>query len=235
MKQPSPEFPSRFTGGLFLAAAAMLWLGWMLLPVHIGTFFEPDVFPSIRERFHFWIWMYRFHLFGMVMTAMALVALGAMTIESRARVVIWPGVAVAAAGMVVGALAAAFYYHHGAWGALGSPGKSAEEMQAFVAALRVDTEYVTCLVRFGRVFSGLGLVVIAWGSRLARALPLWADAAAGLIGLAAMALTMGLPDHLHLYTPVFHAKALWLAAVGVAILRGGLRAGDAAGERGLAS
>jgi len=39
----------------------------------------------------------------------------------------------------------------------------------------------------------------------------------------AMALTMGLPDDLHLYLPVFHLHALWLAGVGIVILRSGVR------------
>ena len=33
-----------------------------------------------------------------------------------------------------------------------------------------------------------------------------------------MGLTMGLPDDLSLYRPVFHLNALWLAAMGVATL-----------------
>jgi hypothetical protein len=34
---------------------------------------------------------------------------------------------------------------------------------------------------------------------------------------------MGLPDDLHLYLPVFHLHALWLAGVGIVILRSGVR------------
>lgn len=51
------NFASRFTGGAFIAAALMLWLGWWLLPVRIDAYFHPDVFGRIHERFHFWIWM----------------------------------------------------------------------------------------------------------------------------------------------------------------------------------
>lgn len=211
-----------FTGGCFIAAGAMLWLGWVLLPVTIGAYFEPDLFGAIHERFHVWIWLYRVHIFGMVLTVMALIALAAMMAGSASRVMIWPGAAVASAGMIVSALGAAFYYHHGAWGALELVGKSVEEAKAFVAALRVDTEYVTCLVRFGRVFAGLGLMVIAWGLVAGRALPVWISAWAALMGLAAMALTMGLPDDLHLYQPVFHAMALWLVVTGVVIVMRGV-------------
>jgi len=217
------DFASRFAGGAFVASGLMLSLGWFLLPVHIGTFFEQGVFAQIHEHFHFWIWMYRVHIFGMITGVIALFAVAALVATSPSRVLVWPGAAVASAGMIVGALAAAFYYHHGAWGALKLAGASPQAAQAFVDDLRVDTEYVTCLVRFGRVFGGLGLVVFAWGILRYGILPRWSGASAGIIGLAAMALTMGLPDHLSYYVPVFYALVLWMLATGVALWRGCLR------------
>lgn len=216
------DFASRFTGGALIAAALMFWLGWLLLPVHIGTFFDPGVFGRIHEHFHVWIWMYRIHLFGMIVTVIALGALAALVADSPARVLVWPGAAVASSGMIVGALAAAFYYHHGAWGALTLAGQTPQAAQAFADALRVDTEYVTCLVRFGRVFGGLGLVVLAWGVLRFRLLPVWSGLGAGIIGLSAMALTMGLPDHLSSYQPIFHANVLWMLATGFVLFRGGV-------------
>jgi hypothetical protein len=215
------DFASRFTGGAFLAAALMLWLGWFLLPVRIGTYFEPGVFGRIHDHFHFWIWMYRIHLFGMIVTVIALFALAALIAGSPARVLIWPGAAVASSGMVVGALAAAFYYHHGAWGSMKLADASPPAAQAFVDALLVDTEYITCLTRFGRVFGGLGLVLLAWGMLRFRLLPACCGYGAGIIGLSAMALTMGLPDRLWLYLPVFHALAVWLLVTGFVIFRQG--------------
>jgi hypothetical protein len=216
------DFPTRFVGGAFIAAAAMLWLGWLLMPVHVGTYFVADDFARIAAQFHFWIWMYRVHLFGLVVTAMALVALGSQLTNSEARAVAWPGIFIAAAGLVVSALAAAFYYHHGAWGAQKLAGKSSDAVLAFIDALLVDTEYVTCLVRFGRVFSGLGMFTLGWALIQWRLLPPVIAGGAALIGLASMAITMAMPDHLHLYLPVFHLLALWLAVTGVVILRAGL-------------
>ncbi|MEX2214031.1 MAG: hypothetical protein WD768_07885 [Phycisphaeraceae bacterium] len=218
----------RFTGGAFLAAALMWWLGSMLLPVKIGTYFEAEVFAPIHEQFRLWIWIYRVQIFGMITALIAFIALASFASESAAKVMIWPGAAVIAAGLIVGALGEAFYYHHGAWGAKELAGKSPEEMKAFVQALKVDTEYVTCLVRFGRVFSGLGLVVLAWGLWLGGALPRVLVGAAALIGFAAMALTMGLPDNDAVYMPVYHAFMLWLAVTGVVIVRGGIKFADAA-------
>lgn len=223
------DFSSRFTGWSFVAAAVMLWGGWMLMPAHIGTFFETGDFARVHENFSLWIWTFRLHLFGMSVTAIALVALASLLTRSEARVVIWPGAAVATAGIFVGALGAAFYYHHGAWGAVDLNGKSTLEMAEFVQALRVDTEYVTCLVRFGRVFSGLGLLVLGFGLIQWKVLPVWIGGVAVAIGLAAMAVTMLLPDHMSLYLPVFHVKSLWLLATGGVILRRGINTEASAG------
>ncbi len=85
------DFPTKVTGGSFIAAGLMLLLGWILLPTHIGTFFQPEDFAAVHAQWSFWIWMYRIHIFGMVVTTMALVALGALLSESAARILIWPG------------------------------------------------------------------------------------------------------------------------------------------------
>lgn len=198
----------------------------MAMPHHIGTFFEPGDFSRIQENFHLWVWTFRFHMFGKVVSVLALVALGSLLAEQEARVVLWPGLAVAVAGIFVGALGAAFYYHHGAWGALDLQGRPPAEASQFVQALRIDTEYASCLVRFGRVFSGLGLSVAGWGLMRWKILPVWVGVPAMLLGLAAIALTMLLPDQMSLYQPIFHLHALWLAATGVALLRGRLSLAD---------
>ena len=214
------NFARRFTTGAFVAAGAMLWLGWMLLPTKHGAFLEANQFAEIAERLHVWLWLYRVHLFGMVMTAVAVVALGALVADRPARVMVWPGAAIVVAGMIVGAVGAAFYYHHGVWGAINLADKSADEIAAFIETIRFDTEYITCLVRFSRVFSGLGLVLIGAGLLYAGALPKWLAGFAILIGLAAMTITMGWPDHLAWYMPVFHALAAWLVVMGLAMWLG---------------
>jgi len=87
-----PDFSTKVTGGSFIAAGLMLLLGWILLPTHIGTYFQPQDFAAVHAQWSFWIWMYRIHIFGMVVTTMALVALGALLSESAARILVWPGV-----------------------------------------------------------------------------------------------------------------------------------------------
>lgn len=213
---------TRITGWAFVASAVLFWLGWMLLPVKIGTFFQTSDFAAVHDQFRLWIWLFRFHLFGAVMAVSALVALGAVLTDSPARILVWPGVAVAVIGLMVGACADAFYYHFGAWGALDMHEKPPEAVAAFVASLEVSSEYVSCLVRFGRVFGGFGMLVLGCGLLKWKVLPNFIGGVAAVIGLAAMALTMGLPDDLHFYLPVFHLHALWLLTVGVITLRSGI-------------
>ena len=213
------DFSLNVTGGLFIGAALMLWLGWALLPAKLGDYFVPTDFAAVRAQRRLWIGLYRIHLFGYVVEAMALVALATLIAGAQSRVIIWPAVAVLGAGLVLSAVAAAFYYHFGAWGSMDMDGQPDDTVQEFVDSLHVTTEYVTCLVRFGRVFIGVGHLVLAVGLLLPGAVwPLWLVGWGALLGAAGMGLTMGLPDDLALYRPVFHLNALWLTAMGIATL-----------------
>jgi hypothetical protein len=217
------NFSTTVTAWLFLLAGGMLWLGWVLLPTQIGAFFQSGDFAAIHEHWRLWVWIFRVHVFGHLMALMALVALGALLTESEARILAWPGLAVAGAGLLVGALGDAFYYHHGAWGALEMAGKSQAALVAHVAALRIDTEYATCLVRFSRVFFGMGQLVLALALFKWNVLPKAIAGGAALLGLVAIVLIMGFPDDAEYYTPVFHLNALWLVSIGIVVGRVGLR------------
>jgi hypothetical protein len=209
-------------GWFFVAAAALFWGGWMLLHVHIGQYFAPDVFPAIKTHLAYWISMYRLHIFGIVMSALAFTAFASLFTESPARVLLWPGSAVAAGGMFVWAVATAFYYHFGAWGGLVCGAKPLAERQALVDSLLINTEYLCCLVRFGHVFSGLGLLVLGSGLLTWKVMPKWLGVWAVAMGIVAMAVTMGLPEYPQYYVPVFHAFPLWLACMGATLLRPGV-------------
>lgn len=214
-------FPLMITGWLFLAAAATLWLGWTLLPHQPGGFFQPGDFGAIRGRYRLWIWLYRLHIFGFLLIVMAATALGAAVAGAEARALVWPGGAVMAAGALVGALAAAFYYHVGAWGALELDGRPSADAAAFIAEARVASHYATCLTRFGRVFFGLGQVVLAGGLLLDGTTPGWLAGTGGALGLGAMILTMARPEELERYRPLFHLNAAWMLALGVMAVRAG--------------
>lgn len=214
----SSDVMIRVAGWMFAAAAAMLWSGWTLLPVRLGTFLEPGDFARVHGRLHLWIWLYRLHLFGHVGTVMSFVALATLGADTTARVVLWPAVAVLGVGSMVTALANAFYYHFGAWGAVDMAGKPTAEIAAFVGALKPSTEYVTCLTRFGRVFFGFGQLALAAALLTGGLLPVWLAVSGAILGLAAMAVTMGFGDNLEYYDPLFHLNALWLAGIGTTLL-----------------
>lgn len=211
-----------FTGGAFAVAAGLLWLGWMVMPMHLGTYFEAGDFGEIHPVWTLWVWTYRFHLFGHVISVLGLLALGSLLTRSRLRPVITAGVGVASAGIFITMIAHAFYYHFGAWGALEMQGKSQAELTAYVSSLSVSTEYVTCLTRFGRVFSGVGLIVLGAALWIGGHLPRPIAATPAFIGLASIALTMAFGDNLSYYEPIFHLKVVWLAAMGIVIVRRGV-------------
>ena len=212
------NFETSLTGGLFLAAASMLYLGWILLPAKIGSYFVPTDFAAVGAHRRVWIWLYRIYLFGYVAAVMAFVALATLVTEPAARIIVWPAVAVLDAGLVMTSLAYAFYYHFGAWGSIDMDGKSNEEIQEFIASLRVSTEYITCLVRFGRIFIGVGQVVFVLGLLLqAGPWPLWLVVTGGVLGVSGIALTLEWPDNLDYYKPLFYLDVMWLATLGVAL------------------
>src|SRR5262245_61438656 len=137
------DFTTDVTGSLFLAGALMLWGGWSLLPRRVGMFFQSDDFPAIGARLQLWLWLYRVHLFGVVVSALALAALAALVAnQPAAHVLVWPGAAVGVAGLIVGAVGSAFYYHFGVWGALETRG-APDLAKGLVEALRLPTHYVT--------------------------------------------------------------------------------------------
>lgn len=108
------DFETNLTGGLFLAAASMLWLGWKLLPVKIGDYFIPTDFSAVGKHRYLWIWLYRIYLFGYIAAIMAFISFAMLTTETAARILVWPATAVLNIGFILTALAAAFYYHFGA-------------------------------------------------------------------------------------------------------------------------
>lgn len=95
--------------------------------------------------------------------------------------------------------------------------KSDEIIEEFVDSLRVSTEYITCLIRFGRVFMGVGQVVLVLGlfQLLEGMWLIWLLGLGGGLGVSSVALTVGLPDNLSLYKPVFHLNVIWFAALGI--------------------
>ncbi len=216
------DIETKFTGWAFIFAAILLWGGWALSPHHIGEYIVASDFTAIGEDLWYWIWMFRFHIFGWVTMAIAIFALASITAKKPYRVVLVPGAGMVVIGTMTLAIASAFYYNFGAWGVGKTMGLSAAEIQEFMDNILFTNQYVTCFVRFGRIFSGVGLVLLGLGFvkwKIVNALLGWFTL---ILGLAAMGIIMGIPDNFEIYKPVFHVKVIWLAMMGVAILLKGV-------------
>lgn len=216
------DFETKFTGWSFIAAALMLWGGWFLSPHHVGEYLVESDFESINEQLWTWIWMYRVHIFGWVIMAISMFALASITFRKPYRVLIAPGAGMVVVGSITLAIASAFYYNFGAWGIGNTMGKSAAEIQQFMDNILYTNQYVTCFVRFGRVFSGVGLVLLGAGLVKWNIVQKWLGWFTVLLGLAAMGIVMGIPEHFEIYKPLFHVKAIWLAIMGIMIIRSGV-------------
>jgi len=216
------DFETKFTGWAFIFAAVLLWGGWALSPHHIGEYIVASDFAIIKEDLWYWIWMFRFHIFGWVTMAIAIFALASITAKKPYRVVLVPGAGMIVIGTMTLAIASAFYYNFGAWGIGMTMGVSAAEVQEFMDNILFTNQYVTCFVRFGRIFSGVGLVLLGFGLVKWKIVNLALGWFTLILGLAAMGIILAIPDNFEIYKPLFHVKVIWLLSIGVAILLKGV-------------
>ncbi|UKN03760.1 hypothetical protein K6119_09685 [Paracrocinitomix mangrovi] len=208
----------KFTGWAFILGALLLWGGWAFSSHHLGEYIQSSDFAVIGEDVWYWIWMYRFHIFGWVTMAIAVMALLSIVGKKPYRVVMLPGAGMTIVGTFTLAIAAAFYYNFGAWGVGQTMDKSPEEVEAFMNGILPVNQYVTCFLRFGKIFSGVGLILLGAGFLKWKLFPTWLGAYTLLLGLAAVAIILAIPDNFEIYKPLFHIKSIWLVAMGVVIL-----------------
>lgn len=216
------DFGTKFTGWTFIVAAVLLWGGWALSPHHIGEYLKISDFSSIGENVWYWIWMYRIHIFGWVTMAIALFALVSIVGKKPFGVLMLPGIGMAIVGTFTLAIAAAYYYNYGAWGVGQTAGKSPAEIQDFIDETLYTNQYVTCFIRFGRIFSGVGFVLLGTGLLKWNILSRWLGWFTVLFGLTAMAIILLIPDNFEVYKPIFHVKVIWLITMGAVILKKGI-------------
>lgn len=216
------NFETKFTGWSFIAAALMLWGGWALSSHHVGEYFVAEDFTAIGENVWYWIWMYRIHIFGWVTMAIAMFALVAVISKRPFRVLILPGAGMVVVGTFTLAIANAYYYNYGAWGVGQTAGKTVAEIQEFMNSILYTNQYVTCFIRFGRIFSGVGLVLLGAGLVKWKIVSTWLGWFTILFGLAAMGIILLIADNFEIYKPMFHVKVIWLTVMGVFLLRKGV-------------
>ncbi|MFI1745790.1 hypothetical protein [Thalassobellus sediminis] len=212
------DFETKFTGWAFIFAAALLWLGWALSPHHIGEYIVASDFAAIGKDVWYWIWMYRIHIFGWVTMAIATFALVSITARKPYRVVILPGAGMLVVGTFTLAIASAYFYNYGAWGVGQTAGKTTAEIKEFVDNILFTNQYVTCFIRFGRIFSGVGLVLLGFAFVKWHIVSKWLGWFTALLGFVAMMIILAIPDNYEIYKPIFHVKVVWLLAMGIVIL-----------------
>ena len=222
MKGFVKDIETKYTGWFFIASAIMLWIGWFLSPHHIGEYIQSTDFLPIGERIWFWIWMFRIHIFGWVIMAIAIFALLAIAAKKPNRVLLIPGGGMIIVGTFAIAIAMAFYYNFGAWGVGKTAGKSAEEINLFMESILYTNQYVTCFVRFGRIFSGVGFVLLGIGFLKWNIVEKGIAWFSILFGLAAMLVILLIPEYFEYYKPLFHVKVIWLLAMGYVLLKKGI-------------
>ena len=216
------DFESNFTGWSFLLAAILLWGGWALSSHHIGEYIVAEDFEAIGEDVWYWIWMYRIHIFGWVTMGVSMFALLSITMGKSYSVVILPGIGMLIVGTFTLAIANAYFYNFGAWGVGKTAGMSAAEIAAFMDRILFTNQYVTCFIRFGRIFSGVGLVLLGVAFVKWKLVSTWLGCYTALLGLVAMGIILSIPDNFETYKPVFHLKVIWLLMMGVTLLKQGI-------------
>ena len=216
------DFETNFTGWSFIIAAALLWLGWAFSPHHIQEYIVASDFEEIGKNVWTYIWMYRIHIFGWVTMGIALFAFVSVTARKPYRVVILPGAGMLIIGSFTLAIAAAYYYNFGAWGVGQTAGKPELEIQAFMNDILYTNQYVTCFLRFGRIFSGVGLVLLGAAFIKWAIVPKLLGWFTTIFGLAAVVLILSIPDNFEIYKPLFHIKVIWLLMMGGLLLKQGV-------------
>ncbi len=216
------DFETSFTGWAFILAAALLWFGWALSPHHIGEYIVASDFTEIGKSVWYWIWMYRIHIFGWVTMGISMFALMSIISSKPYRVVIVPGAGMVIVGTFTLAIANAYFYNFGAWGVGQTAGMSVVELKEFMNNILFTNQYVTCFVRFGRIFSGVGLVLLGYAFIKWKIVSTWLGWFTMLLGLAAMAIILSIPDNYEVYKPIFHLKTIWLLIMGVTLLGQGV-------------
>lgn len=222
MRIMEKNFETNFTGWAFILAAILLWFGWALSPHHIGEYIVASDFTKIGENVWYWIWMYRIHIFGWVTMGISMFALLSLTTGRPYRVVVLPGIGMVIVGTFTLAIANAYFYNFGAWGVGKTAGLSSDELTQFMDSILYTNQYVTCFIRFGRIFSGVGLVLLGYAFIKWKLLSNWLGWFTMLLGAVAMGIILSIPDNFEIYKPVFHIKVIWLLAIGVSLLTKGI-------------
>lgn len=216
------DFETRFTGWSFMLAALMLFFGYEMLHHKIGEYFVANDFKEVGKDVWFWIWMYRIHIFGWVILGGAMMAFMAITYGKPQRVLLMPGAGIVVVGTFTMALAVAFYYTFGAWGVGRTMDLSQEESDLFMDHFLVFNHYATCMIRFGRIFSALGYILLGIGFFKWKIFPSWYAVFTAVMGLVSMCIILFIFENFYIFKPMYYINLVWMIVTGYLLLRRGV-------------
>jgi len=213
------NFQTKFSAFSFMGSGLAIVVCWALLPVHIHSYFVSEDFIAIKAVFYPWVWLFRFFFCGWILAAMALFSVQHLSQDPAAKMLLQSGAAGCLIGITSISLGQAFYYHFGALGAYEYVAQGTQALEVLIANLQLDSEFVTCFVRFGRAFYGFGLIFFSWGLLKSKLVPRFISIFGLIIGVGSMGITMLFPNEMNGWVPVFYANGIWLVCLGFSLLK----------------
>jgi hypothetical protein len=213
---------TRFTGIALILGGILPIVGVAIRPLLVEQNFHFQLadFDAITVHRGIWIVSYQVMVFGLFVRLAGLVALGSLHTHTLARTVVWPGVAIVLAAIVVNGISAGYYMHMGFWGADQLKAATDAAKAAFLGNIRPGSELMICLERMAKMFFSLGLTVLGVGLALGRVIPRWLGVVGAVIGMAGMMALFAMPFSRTVFIPFDIAIATWLVVLGALVTRG---------------
>lgn len=217
-----PNAYARFTGFTLMAGGVFVVIGMAIRPLLVeqNFQFQASDLMNIAEHRTVWIMSYQIMVFGLFLRLMGLVSLGTTHGGNDARAILYPGIAVCGAAILVNALSAGYYMHIGFWGGDELKAASDATRQSFMANIQPTGEYMMCLERMAKMFFSLGLLVTGIGLALGHVLPRWIGISGAVIGMTGMMALFALPLNRVVFVPFDILIALWFVLLGFKTLGG---------------
>lgn len=213
---------TRFTAIALILGGILPILGMAIRPLLVeqNFNFQATDFATIAGYHGVWIVSYQVMVFGLFVRLAGLVALASLHGHTPARTVVWPGVAIILAAIVVNGISAGYYMHMGFWGADQLKAATEAAKDTFLNDIRPGSELMICLERMAKMFFSLGLTLLGVGLALGGTLPRWLGVVGAVIGMAGMMTLFALPLSRTVFIPFDVAIAAWLVVLGVLVIRG---------------
>lgn len=217
------NFNFRFVALSLMIGGLFVFIGYMIMPVHVVLNFNLEMLQKITNNLELWIRSFQIVVFGFFIRIIGLVGLSALYHDSHAKPVLFSGVMVCSLALLVSGLAEGYYMHTGGWAQWKMTQIPVDQYPSMIASLEITNEWVSCIKRFGRMFLHLGLTFVGWGILRAEFLPKWLGTLTMLIGIAGICLLMVLTENPDSYLPMDHVVTCWFLLTGILVFRKSMR------------